>query len=50
MASLFPPFQYLLLILTKEDKEAMKVFCSCRIYEKADVLFAGSVAYEGFVP
>jgi hypothetical protein len=34
--SLFSPFQYLLLGLPKEDKEAMKVSCSCRIYEKAD--------------
>ena len=32
--SLFSPFQYQLL--TKEDKEAMKVSCACRIYEKAD--------------
>ena len=34
--SLFSPVQYLLLSLTKEDKEAMKVSCACRIYEKAD--------------
>ena len=34
--SLFSPFQYLLLSLTKEDKGAMKVSCACRIYEKAD--------------
>ncbi len=33
--TLFSPFQYPLLSLTKEDKEAMKVSCSCRIYEKA---------------
>ncbi len=35
--SLFYPFQYLLLSLTNEDKEAMKVSCSCRTYEKADI-------------
>ena len=34
--SLFSPFQYPLLGLTKEDKGAMKVSCACRIYEKAD--------------
>ena len=34
--SLFSPFQYLLLSLTKEDRGAMKVSCACRIYEKAD--------------
>ena len=34
--SLFPPFQYLLLSLTVEDKGAMKVSCAYRIYEKAD--------------
>ena len=34
--SLFSPFQYPLLSLTKEDKGAMKVSCACRIYEKAD--------------
>ena len=34
--SLFSPFQYPLLSLTKEDKGAMKVSCAWRIYEKAD--------------
>ena len=34
--SLFSPFQYQLLSLTKADQEAMKVSCACRIYEKAD--------------
>ena len=33
---LFSPFQYQLPSLTKENKEAMKVSCACRIYEKAD--------------
>ena len=32
---LFSPFQYQLPSLTKEDKEAMKVSCACRIYEIA---------------
>ncbi len=48
--SFFSPFQYLLLSLSKEDKEAIKMSCSCRIYEKADLSFAGSVAYKGSVP
>ena len=48
--SLFSPFQYPLLSLTKEGKVAMKVSCACRIYENADFEFAGSVAYKGSVP